>query len=497
MLKQNLDMYKRRSLQVFSIVFTIIAIYILSIIIFRVNNGRIEQFVIAGVTPIKVILGIIVELALIFVFIKVTKQMNNKYLKIISSINIIIVLILAIIFGFIFITNPQWDFGTVYNAARHKALYNNQYLPEYFYKMYPNNIFITVILYWIYKFFMLFGIHNFDKLSVGINIILILISVIVTYFLIKDIYGLRIATISSFLFLILTPIYSYAPIFYTDTFTMMYLPIIYLLFRKYIKSEKIRYLIVMGILAAIGVSIKNNIAIGIIALAIFGILAMKGYKKILKFLLIFGIAFMIIFSLISGVCQSNIPISMKQAGFPVTSWLMMGLNKKSDGSWDTKDFQSTLALVPNKKAMEDMNEKVIRERLDNFGVVGYAKFLNKKASVVWQSGDLFAVNTISLGTKNTHSTMYKYVLGNKQGGYLLFSQVGFAVVFILVILGSLLSLKDKDLINILFNITIFGTFIFLLMWEAESRYVLCILPIIIASASSGLNKLEIIINKEN
>ncbi|MGL5414910.1 MAG: ArnT family glycosyltransferase [Clostridium sp.] len=494
MLKFN--SFSRKLLQIFSIAFTFILIYILSIIIFRVNNGRIDQFSLGGVTPLKVIIGIIIELSFFVGITLLINKINPKYLKYISIFTLSIVAILTIVFGFGLITNPQWDFGTVYREAAHRALYGGKYLSPYFYKMYPNNIFITLILSWIYKFFTLFNIHSFDKLSVGINIIFIMASVIATYFLIKDMYGSKIATASSFLFIFLTPIYAYAPIFYTDTFTLMYLPLIYLLYRKYIKSNSWIYLILMGILGAIGVSIKNNIAIGIIALFIFAILSLKNYKKFFKFLILFGISFGLVFTCINAVCQSNIPIPMKEAGFPATNWLMMGLNSQSNGSWSTQDFEKTLSLVPNKQAMETMNLKVIEERLDNLGPIGYIQFLNKKAGFVWQSGDLFAVNTINLGTKNTDTTLYKYVLGNKQGGFLLFSQVGFGVLIILVLLGNILSLKDNDLTFVLFNITIFGVFVFLLLWEAESRYILCILPVIIASSSSGLSKLSKVLIKK-
>ena len=50
----------------------------------------------------------------------------------------------------------------------------------------------------------------------------------------------------------------------------------------------------------------------------------------------------------------------------------------------------------------------------------------------------------------------------------------------------------------LFNICIFGIFLFLMLWEACPRYLLCILPIMIASASNGLNNImKLIIFKED
>lgn len=474
-------------LTIFNIVFIISIIFVSSIVVLKPHYRELSgQFTSGGFPTWAITVGIILELFVFLIIAFITKKIDKRYLKIMSIINIIIFFILLVVFGYCLTVKPQWDFGTVYYTAMDRVQHGGKYLSSYYYDWYPNNIFMTLVLYWIYKVFYILNI-NFLYGSIAVNIILILISVIVTYFLIKNIYGLRTATVSSFFFLILTPLYAYAPIFYTDTFTMLCLPIVYLLYRKYLKENKWIYLILMGIVGAIGVGIKNNISIGIIALMIFAIFELRNIKKIIKLYAFVGVSFLIITSIITGICQANIPRPLDEAGLPYTHWIMMGL--KGYGAWNKEDFDASISLVPNKQKIEAFNKKVIKERLDAFGVDGLMNHLLLKNEFTWGDGTYFAANVLSYDSLHSKSTLYKYTIGSENSGFLLFSQVGQGFMLLMIIIGSLGMFKDKRNVAMLFNICIFGIFLFLMLWEACPRYLLCILPIMIASASNGLNNI--------
>ena len=434
---------------------------------------------------ISIVCMAIVELLVFLVMIYISKKINKKYLKIISAINLIILLALLIIFGFSLAVTPTWDFGEVYNTAILKSQNQITYLPKYYYDMYPNNIFVTVIWSWIYKLFGMLSI-NYLYGSITINIILIFASVVVTYFLIKDIYGLRVATITSFLFLISTPLYGYAPIFYTDTLTMIFLPVAYLLYRKYLRENKWKYLIIIGILAAIGVGIKNNICIGFIALGIFAIFELRNIKKLLKLYIVVGVVFLIITSIISGICQSNIPRPLSEAGIPYNHWIMMGL--KGAGGWNQADVDATLAAGPNKQNMSKADSKIIKERLDAFGVDGLIKHLIYKNRFTWGDGSEYSTFYLTMKPLNK-GTMYDYIAGSKNYNFLLLSQGTQLFMLALIVISSIGLFKDRKNPTMMFNICIFGIFLFLMLWETCPRYLLCILPIMIASASNGINNI--------
>ncbi|OPX47455.1 glycosyltransferase family 39 protein [Clostridium thermobutyricum] len=477
-------MNKKSKIDIASILLIIFnAIFIVSIA-FALSCGVIKPYY-KELNKISIIIMAIVELIVFLVFIFISKKLSKKSLKILSIINICVFLLLLIIFGFVLAVTPTWDFREVYHTAILKAQNKITYFPKYYYVMYPNNIFVTAIWSWVYK---LFGMLSISYLygSITINIILIFASIVVTYFLIKDIYGLRVATVSSFLFLIATPLYAYAPIFYTDTLTMIFLPVAYLIYRKYLKYEKWKYLIIIGVLSAIGVGIKNNICIGIIALAIFAIFELRNIKKLLKFYIGIGVSFLIITSIINGICQANIPIKLDQAGFPYTHWIMMGL--KGDGSWNQEDVTSCLKAGPNKENIKIFTEKVIKERLDAYGFDGLVNHLIRKNEFTWGDGTEYATFYLKMEPKH-RGRMYQYVVGDKNYNFLLFSQGTQLFMLALIIIGSIGLFKDRKNHAMMFNICIFGVFVFLMIWETCPRYLLCVLPIMLASASNGINNL--------
>ena len=220
--------------------------------------------------------------------------------------------------------------------------------------------------------------------------------------------------------------------------TMIFLPVAYLLYRKYLKSEKWRYLIIIGILGAIGVGIKNNICIGLIALAIFAIFELRNIKKILK-MYIDGIV-LIVTSIISGICQSNIPRPLSQAGLPYNHWIMMGL--KGAGGWNQADVTASLDAGPNKENISKFDSKIIKERLDAFGVDGLINHLIYKNRFTWGDGSEYSTFYLSMQPIHT-GEFYDYIAGNKNYNFLLLSQGTQLFMLALIIIGSIGLFKDR------------------------------------------------------
>lgn len=478
-------MQKTKKLDFLEILLIIFNTVFILAMIFALSLGVIHPYY-ENLKAIFIILVAVVEIIIFYFLMKITKNLSTKSLIIISIINIVIFLVILSIFGYELRVKPSWDFGTVYEAALEKASGHSRYLSAYYYDLYPNNIFITVIWAWIYKIFKVFSISYFYG-SIVLNMIFELITVVVLYFLIKNLYGLRIATIYSFFILLMTPFYSYAPIFYTDTISMLFLPISYLLFNKYLKKQNWIYLIIIGILAAIGIGIRNNIVIGYIALIIFIIFKFKNIKIILKSIVGIIVPIIILMAVINGICQSNIPRPLAKSGFPFTHWIMMGM--QGDGAYSASDVEASLKAGPNKENIERFNKKVIKERLENFGVEGYIKFLVKKNELTWGDGTLGGPFYLEREPLNT-GTMYQYVVKGKNDGFLYLGQGTQLFMLIFIVISGLSLYKDRKNMAMLCNITIFGTFLFLMIWETCPRYLFCILPLMILSACNGIKLID-------
>lgn len=427
----------------------------------------------------------------------ITKNLSKRSLLKISIINLIIFTLLQIFFGYFFAVNPSWDMISIFNSATKVASNEWEFFSSYFYKLYPNNIFITVLWMKFYKLCYYFG-FNLILSSVIINIIVVLISVIITYILIKKVFNIRVATISSFLFIVITPFYSYTPIFYTDTLTMIFLPLAFLLFYIYIKSKNknIFLPIFIGIILAFGIGIKTNIAIGFIALSIFSIFIIDNLKGFFRFISLFLISFIVSSILITSTCQKYIPVPLKDAGLPSTHWIMMGLKDK--GGFNKEDVNLSKKAGKTKKEIQEFNIKTIKTRLNNYGICGYSKFLYKKIQYTWGDGTYFA--PVKLSRKPIRPNfLHKYIYGDKNNLFTSFSEASHSLLLFLILIGSIGLFKSKNKIGFLFNICIFGVFLFLILWEARSRYLVCILPILVCSSSIGINeilKLKLFSNKK-
>ena len=144
-------------------------------------------------------------------------------LYIISLLSFTILIILQIVFITYLKVDPSWDFGEIFNDS-YEAATGVFELKEYYYKFYPNNIGILLFFTVIFKVVNLFTINKDVYLLGGmiVNIIMINGSLLAMYILIKKGFNLKGATLFSVFCLFSVPLFTYAPIFYTDTITMIF-----------------------------------------------------------------------------------------------------------------------------------------------------------------------------------------------------------------------------------------------------------------------------------
>lgn len=438
------------------------------------------------VGPTLIALGI--SFIFILVIARISNKLSKKQLIILSCINLAIFIALQLFFGYFFAINPSWDISAVFNGASDLALNKAEFLPNYFKVFYPNNIFITVLWSLFYKFCFIIGI-NFLNASIVLNMLVVLTSVILTYIIILKIFDLKIATIASYLFILITPFYTYTSIFYTDTLTMIFLPLVILLILRYKDTNNILYLLFAGFVMAFGVGIKSNIVIGFIAIIIYLIFSLDKFKDIIKMILIMCVAFTLTTAGIAKVNQKYIDVPLKSAGLPYTHWIMMGL--ANSGGYGSEDVQASKKAGPNKEDIKKFNVQMIQKRLSDYGFNGYMKFLYKKLRYTWGDGTYFA-SVLLKREPVRQSELHEYVSLDKRTPFVTFAEGTHSLLLILILIGaiSLFKIRKNNRLGYLFNISIFGTFLFLILWETKSRYIICMLPLFICSASYGLNLLS-------
>lgn len=475
---------KQNLLKTFTIVFIITMIFLVWTAIF--NNGSLFRELNIYVE----IIGAIGFIALLWLIYKILNRINERYLWIIVGFSFITIIILQLFFIRYFRVNPSWDFDVIIGGA--KAIANgDKYLWSYFYERYPNNSGITLVLAFIYSFVKKFTANNDIYLYVGylLNIIMVNLSVYVIYKFSKEEFGKRFSALVSIFCIFVTPLYTYTTIVYTDTITAVF-PILefYLLYKVLKTNSKKKWLYIssLGVLAAIGTILKTNILISFIAIVIICIFLLRKVE-LLKSLIILLASFSIVMVVGKGIISERFPIKYEDAGFPYTHWIMMGL--KNQGGYDGYDvnFTSDICKKQGKEAAERANIEEIKNRLKNYGVKGYLNFLKEKISFTWGDGTYYAPNKLRRDPISTNN-MQEYVIGEKNQAYIYLSQFVHIVILIGITISGVMSYKRYDVIKGI-QICIFGVFLFLILWETRSRYLVCYLPLMIFCAMDGFNSI--------
>lgn len=477
---------KENLLMLFNIIFSIVILFIIKVAIFDANVFlKIDtSFTIITLLMLAIVIYIVINI--------IINRLSYRKCKYIALFSLGIIVALQLLIAKELTVYPSWDFGVVFNQA--EALVNKTgSISSYFYGRYPNNygiLFIITILFKILKILSL----DFLKGGILFNIIMIDIALIMVYVLSKKLYGYKVATLSLIMAIFITPFYMYSPIIYTDTISMPF-PLIMIFF--YLKSKdqenfkRILYIFIGTIVIAIGILVKTNVIISVIALVIYDILTNKNIRIsiinigiILSTVLIINMMFNVYLDKIS-------PLQKTERGYPATHWIMMGL--VGDGQYNHSDVEFTEKL-PNKEVRRSENIKEIKKRLNNYGFIGYLKFLNHKIKFTWSDGTMFSIEKLRRDPKEI-TRLHQYVIGDKKYAFVYLSQVGYLIMLINILIGAINLFKGKKTQGYLFNITIFGVFLFLILWETRSRYLVCFLGVFMLSASNGIFEVNKYINK--
>ena len=473
-------------LKIFACIFTLMSSYLLFINVTS-NYGRLFPM-----NKFIVIIGAIIILAILLMLKFMFNKLSDKTLVKISAVFAMVLIILQVIFIIYCRVIPSWDFGVVFNDA-YKIANSVFELPEYYYKFYPNNIGALLLFTAIFKIVSIFTVKEGVYLLVGciFNIIMIDGAVVIMYVLIKNVFNLRMATLFGVLCILIVPMFTYSPIFYTDTITMIFPAAMLLLLYNFNNSRsnmRIFYLVAIGVVGAMGIVLKTNIVIPLVAVFIYVICTNKIVKGIVNNLIILA-AFLLIFSGYKAVANYVMPIDYSEAGLPMTHWVMMGL--KNSGAYNEEDVNFS-ASFESKKEAQKANIQEIKNRLREYGAKGYLEFLTRKIKFTWNDGTYYSINKLCRQPLEDNK-VEEYVTGEKNYMLIYLAQMSHLVLITLIFISSIAAFKygDKHKIVQCAQIAIFGVFLFLIIWETRSRYLVCILPMMMFAAIGGLYSLGV------
>ena len=463
----------------FLLIFTIIcfSISLIGAIFFYTNRSYYY------LNPLVLIVGSIIYLLLLNKLYKVITKLDNKKKKIIVGILLGLQFILLLISAFVISSIPQVDL--IHILTEINSLNDTgSILNSVYYSVYPNNRFLLIILYGLQKIIPVSNQILFSLLST----ICISVMSLFTYKTVNKVWDLNKGLLSLFI-CVLSPIfYLYVSYYYTDVLMLPFASIlIYLIVKtkdeKNLKSN-VLYGSLIGIIAIIGYKIRAVAIFILVAYFVYLIFTKKTLIVLKKFapIIIGAILTITCICTIENKFFTNVNVDKE---FPMTHWIMMGVNGKSYGYYSQDDYNLS-SSASNVSERTDLNIKEIKNRLSDLGPFGTVKLLVVKLVSVWGKGDYSYQKYLEL--VNDFNPSYSYLLEDKNIviNYLLqFSKI--VVMFMAII--SLINIYKSGKKSII-AISLFGAVFFYLVWEVCPRYGLSFLPWLILIGTCSYDTLN-------
>lgn len=425
-------------------------------------------------------------------------EFNDKNTKIIIFSAIGVLLIIQLVVGYLLKMNPVTDMNYVNKYALDFAQSGNFDLIQedcakksVYLIRYPNNYAITFLLSILYRIsYLIFG-YVPRYVPVVMNVFAINISVLLTVFIAKRLFGNKKSLFVLLLCVLFAPYYTYTSYYYTDSLSMPFTVLAIYLFICALQSDKkIKKYVMMtfcGVSVFIGFKIKGSVII-IIAVSLVYLILKLNFKKAICFILALISGFGVV-SAAYSVSFNSMNIETKQQAdayeYPYTHWIMMGL--KNVGHYNLADSQFTQSF-PTKKEKQDANIEEIKHRLNEYGADGFAVHCIQKAVWTWEDGTYFISHHIEKPVRKNF--LHSFILESGEYYWIFFAySCGFQLFLMLMILMSLYKGLKNTEINflVLLKGIVFAAFLFFLAWETRSRYLYNLTPTFILLSVDGLD----------
>ena len=365
---------------------------------------------------------------------------------------------------------PNVDLVHIYEQVMKMFENNSKAITDIdYFGYFPNNIPVTILIYWVFRFGKAIGITNYRLTGGLFNVLCIWISWFYLYRLAKEKYGQERALFFVGI-LVVNPLFlAYASYYYTDTTSLPFLAgaAYYLLHESKENSSFIKsvssYILGGFLLAA---AMKLRITSIFFGLAILTYMLVKRlYIKKIKCLVAVLMGFLCFQLLFSPVYRMHVPFDTYDTAVPATHFIMMGVS--DDGTHNGEDVLFTQSFPTHEEKVEN-TLRVIKERIKNRGVLGNIKLIILKEAQVWGIGPHgFPQYTEYVTEKNI---IYDLFRGNKSNWFFCYTQGYNAAFFLMLLLSIIMSRKEFFSFQQIIGIYLIGAVVFYIFWEAHSRH---------------------------
>lgn len=408
-----------------------------------------------------------------------------------------------------------WDCTAVRNFAffesRDPMVYAANGNLYTYYSRYENNLFLPMVLRTVRLLFPFYKDGAINDLFIGMCALSMNLSTVLTTLSIWKITGSKgISLIGFLLFALLFGLSPWIVIPYSDIFAVFFISatlFVYLCMKRN-KTDLLRWAL-LGMLVFTGIRIKPTVAIVLIAIVIREIWLLRAGRKFFRLpmcsaAVLVGCYFTVMLLYMGGLRYYGVTTD-KEKNYTMTHFLLMGMNRDSGGAYSPEDvlFSSSIA-VKKERQLNELQKTVMRIR--EMGPMGLVTFFSQKLLMTYNDGTFFwgGEGNFYLEVPEAKSAFskvlrsYFYRGGTNYEYFRLVTKILWLMT-LLLIFGNLFG-KDDERISVIY-LSLLGLTVFLLLFEARARYLLCYAPVFMVCAMTGfckiLRKAEFLCNKKS
>ena len=367
---------------------------------------------------------------------------------------------------------------------------------EYLYN-YSFQIGLTAFLEVLYH---LTGVRNYLAFQI-INVAAIAVMLFSLDQIAKELFGEEIRKLEAILSMGMLPLFLFSTFVYGDLIGWAFGMLAIWQMICYLKRDGGKYLLRIAVLLACGIVIKSNINIVLVAIVIAVLLncfQKRGYRDLLYILPIVLMPVVCNFA-IESVYTQRAGLDRYPEGIPKIAWVAMSMQEGDEGgyacgwyngyNWAVYGQNGFDRAATEKACMEDLKHSLSRFVHEQKYALNY---FYKKFTSQWNAPDFQAMISNEWCTRHSlHTTgIAKWFLFETGRDILLFIMDAYHFL-IFLLTGTYFGImifrkRDWDLPKAYFMLNIFGGFLFHMIWEAQSRYVLGYFALMLPLAAAGL-----------
>ena len=418
-------------------------------------------------------------------------KMNDKSLRILKRIGLLVVVIFGALLFALSISrstffNVLTDYSEIYRNALGLADFGTIESYDYFLR-YTNNLRPMLFLSLLFGISHKLGICEFYPVLI-LSIITVLGTIWAICVLLSGERRSRWIFPAILMVMAYLPIYVFTPAFYTDTMSFGIGVIVLACLKKSLTGKhNFAFALLGGMLTVYGLMWKVTTLIPLIAgLICFLLKGVERFvadrRKLWRNMVIYALALLLSIG-IMNIWSYSYPIysESKECGHPAISWIALGM--KGDGSYYSgMDYANRLLGMSSKTEKAEYTRIYIAEHLSEAFSI---RHLYEKARYNFASGTLNCAQFLWVDNDGTFlwnlmAWWGKYYWYTSQWCFV-YLFTSYTIVFFGGLKCFIVLIKGKDIpaMKIIADLSLFGIMFFLMIWEANCRQMYNQIPMII------------------